>query len=150
MRISVGLLIMTRLNGELVAVLQRRGEFNHEIMGPESWPGACQITVHESLKGAESFEIGLNRGTYEEMGNETFLAVLKANTQLLSEVNLPDKQVKIFGVFLPPEFLKNVQLGPSSGGLRILQKSIQDFRLIPFLTPSLAYSARLSFFYYLN
>ncbi|GEM_PF-350157 len=172
-----GLLIMTELpNYGLVAVLQRRGEFNHEKMGPESFPGAMQLTVWGGVEESESMPGALFREIQEEMGVATLYKVCDRGGILLPEkyrhlIKNPnfrdrelgenfdtaveverdnpsedkletlreiyrfedEKNLKVaYAVKLPCEFLKNICLGPSSGGIRLLKEEeiekIQDLK----------------------
>jgi len=121
---------------ELVAVLQKRGEFNHEKMGPESWPGACQITVHGSLEEHESWSGAMFRESGEELGTAVwncFNGKLDSMAKLLSEKTSSEKEVRTFGIELPAGFLKRVRLNASTGGLHLLRKKqvSQICRLCP-------------------
>ena len=72
----VGLLVMTELpEMGLVAVLQRRGEFNHEKMGPETYPGAFQLTAWGGMKDEETPHEAMLREVEEELGEEVFVLV---------------------------------------------------------------------------
>ena len=68
MKRSVGLLVMTAINSHLVALLSRRGVWNYEKGGFESWPGAYQITAHGKAKGEEDVKTNLEREVGEELG----------------------------------------------------------------------------------
>mgnify|MGYP001560009719 FL=1 len=126
MKRSVGLLIMTRIKGELVAVLQRRGEFNHEKMEPETWPGACQITTHGQINECEDVWHALKRELGEELGERTkkFFDIASDHIEILNKIASGDKEVTTAGIFVADakELLETIQLNASSGGLRILQK----------------------------
>ncbi|MDD4289963.1 MAG: NUDIX domain-containing protein [Patescibacteria group bacterium] len=67
MKKSVGLIIYVFFNDVLHAILQKRGEFNVEKMKSETWPGACQVSVHGGLQNEENFEQALLREANEEM-----------------------------------------------------------------------------------
>lgn len=76
---SVGLLVITHVNSiGLVAVLQRRGEFNHETMAPETYSGACQLTAHGKVEVGEFFVDALLREVREELGLKFFDIVLRS------------------------------------------------------------------------
>jgi hypothetical protein len=74
---SFGLLLVISLDGKLMAILQRRGEFNHETMSPESWPGACQVTVHGKAIVGEELGTAIKRETIEEIGEPATEMLLK-------------------------------------------------------------------------
>lgn len=127
---SAGLVVLTNISsyGGLVAVLQVRGDFNHEKMAPESFPGACQITAHGKCEGGESVRDGLLREIREELGDE-FANLISVNFNERNELNrveTEDKLVVNYGVVLPPDFLKNLQLTASSGGIRFIREDQLD------------------------
>lgn len=124
---SAGLLVMTELPGiGLVATLQRRGEFNHEKMGAESYAGGCQLTAHGGMEDGESPFNTICREAAEELG-PVFAAQVEAllrlnDAQQLNHVDLDEKEVFSYGVKMTPNFLKTLQLGPSSGGIVLATK----------------------------
>jgi len=106
--------------GGRVAILQRRGPFNHEKMAPESFPGACQVTAHGKLEEGESFFQALYREIMEELG-EKFLRDVYIPTSKITEVpEVPSTKggVRTFAMLVDAncDILK-IQLNPSSGGL---------------------------------
>lgn len=114
---------------ELTAVLQRRGEFNHETLGPESWPGAHQLTVHGKIQTGESFADALHRETGEELG-ENFASgggkdwdELIRGIVTIEKINKPKKQIKHLAIEIPPDYLRDVCLNASSGGLKLLRQT---------------------------
>lgn len=132
-----------------VAVLQKRGEFNHEKMRSESYPGGCQLTVHGGLKPDESVVEGLLRESHEEMGhdfeqmlsrligNPDVFEVVMENTilngvALVNHAEDESSEIFNFAVRLPYRFLNDVRLGPSSGGICLVRqedvKGIVDLR----------------------
>ena len=128
---SVGLVITIEINGKVYAILQVRGTFNPEKMGPESWPGACQVTAHGGVETGEDTLSALMRELKEELGEiaarniTDYIAVQQvAQQQPLIEVARHDDDKKLaitFALHLPnPEFLKNVRLHAGSGGLRLI------------------------------
>lgn len=132
---SVGLVVLTDVPsmGGLVAVLQVRGEFNHEKMGPESYPRACQITVAGKCKEGEALLNGLLREAKEELGEKIAKLVeyrWHAGAILeLGRVETDEKLVVNFGVRVPCMDLfgcedtglpSSVQLHPSTGGVRLI------------------------------
>lgn len=126
MKQSVGLVVVTEVAGlGRVAVLQRRGEFNHETTKPESYPGGCQVTVHGGVEEMESFEQALLREAEEELG-EGFVRAWQASGQGMQEMNRLEedsRQVITYGVKLPAEVIWKIRLGPSSGGLVFLPEA---------------------------
>jgi hypothetical protein len=141
--ISVSLLIMTRLKitpdgpEELVAVLQKRGEFNHETMGPESWPGVCQLTVHGKVEHVESDKGALGRETQEELG-ANFVSdarvwdVIAADMTEIGRVEKPGKSIVHYATEVPAAKLASFRLNASSGGLRLVtQSDLRDIQPVP-------------------
>ena len=126
---SAGVLVMTEFPGMgLVAVLQRRGEFNHEKMGPESYPGGCQLTAHGGMEDSEAPFDTIFREALEEMGAPFGVAVGAAlsgslvNAPRLNYINTDEKEVYSYGQKMNPDFLKSIKLGPSSGGVVLVTK----------------------------
>ena len=128
---SVGLVVFTEVPElGLVAVLTRRGEWNTEKMAPESYSGACQVTVHGKVEGGESLEGARNRETAEEVGAPARNYILdlawgtppRAEFKELERLDTPEKLIVTWGIKLPCDFLKLIRLGPDSGGLRLLRK----------------------------
>lgn len=120
---AVGLVVLTRINGgPLKAVLQVRGKFNHEKMGPESFPGACQVTVHGGLEKDETFKDALLRETRQEVGNNANRLLEKniKNLREVARVETPKKLVVTYGAILPPDFLAKMKLNVSTGGIRLV------------------------------
>jgi hypothetical protein len=122
---SVGIIVITRIpNGELAAVLQRRGVFNFEKTKRESYPGCSQVTAHGGLKEGEGFYDGLIRESLEELGEE-FVQLAKNDTELFELVhdNDTEKEVITFGAFVAWERIKSIRLLPESGGIDIVPQS---------------------------
>lgn len=123
-KMSVGLVALTDIpNIGLVTILQKRGEFNHETMSPESYPGACQVTFHGE---AERFETPINtllREATEEMG-ERFKEILEyTNFIEIDRIESEEKLVVTYACKLPYDFLRNIRLNASSGGIRLLKEN---------------------------
>lgn len=119
---AVGIIIVTDNN---VAILQIRGSFNTEKMGPESWPGGCQVTAHGGCNPGESDEEALFREINEELGPEVATALkglmVDPFMKLIAQKEDDKKIVKTFALRVPTiDFLKRVRLHPSSGGLRLV------------------------------
>jgi 8-oxo-dGTP pyrophosphatase MutT (NUDIX family) len=135
----VGLLVMTEMpDGILYAVLQRRGEFNHEKMGPESFPGGCQVTAWGGMKEGETPAKAMLREVKEELGEMICRRIIRRfgflPSKLLEIYRFKDeKNLKVvYGVKLPCKLLEEIRLGPQSGGLRLLKEEeiplIQDLK----------------------
>ena len=138
---SVGLILIIDVPGYgRVAVLQKRGEFNHETMKPESWPGACQVTVHGGRNDGDSYPYGtLLRETGEEL-SEDFLDALyvycfgeevdldnppeldfKEITTEVAAVDTDTQEARTYAMYVSdPGVLKSIRLNASSGGLRLV------------------------------
>lgn len=140
------MLVMTEMpDGILYAVLQRRGEFNHEKMGPESFPGACQLTVWGGAEEGESPTDAINREVKEEVGLDLYGEIVDLADREFEGFDVSSKNggvefvhggkmVEIYrfedeknlkvasGIKLPCQFLKEIRLGPQSGGIRLLKK----------------------------
>lgn len=130
---SVGLIVTTEIDGELVAILQVRGTFNPEKMKPESWPGACQVTVHGGCNTGENESDALMRETDEELGNDAtdFIIPCLANAKIVFKAEDEKKAVTTTAMrVLNPDFLKAIRLHAGSGGIRLVSKDdlpkIQD------------------------
>lgn len=119
---SVGLVILTDVPamGGLCAVLQVRGEFNHEKLGPESYPGACQITVHGKCEEGEWLPTALMREIREELGPGIHNSIRQMSE--LNRVETEEKLVINYGCRLSAEIIKFIQLSASTGGIRLLRR----------------------------
>lgn len=130
---------MTRIGGELCAVLQRRGEFNPETDERESWANACQMTVHGGVEEGETINEALLRETTEEMGVFLKWKVLELDSKgCLRELQKLEEKERLtitFGMLLESSPLKNLRLQPGSGGIRIIKASqldsVEDVRTYP-------------------
>lgn len=143
METSVSLLVMTRLalapDGpkQLLAVLQRRGEFNHETLGKESWAGACQLTVHGQINPGETGETTLFREVQEELGQVFASAEFPVERNLddlvvIGGVKKTDKTIVHYAMEILPARLADIRLNASSGGLRLISKSdLPDVQGLP-------------------
>ena len=72
---SVGIILIGKTAGELMAILQVRGVWNQEKNAPESYAGACQVTVHGKLEEGEDFMQALWLEMTEELGAEVLPAI---------------------------------------------------------------------------
>jgi len=129
MKLSVGLVVMTLVpdesgRGVPAAVLQRRGMWNMEKNKPESYQGCCQVTAHGKLEGEEDPIRGIRREVCEELG-ERFLLFLDTAPKVVTLIDHKEdeKRVVTFGVFMNYNTLKEIRLGPDSGGLDIIKVS---------------------------
>ena len=128
-------------SGALVAILQVRSEWNAEKNSPESYPGACQVTVHGKLEEGEDFIQALLR----EIGEELDPAIVPIVDQLsktgklveLSSVHTPEKDVITYGAIVEENVLKILTDKPKSrsfGGFRMIRRNevegIIDIRTI--------------------
>lgn len=138
-KMSVGLIILTDVPSMgRVAILQRRGEFNHEKMGPESYPGGCRVTAHGKCEVGESFCKAIDREIVEELGLAAAGLIRhedallhddegKSIYQEIIKVEGEEKVVLTYGVVLPSKYLfGGIQLGPSSGGLVLVHEDQVD------------------------
>jgi len=122
---SVGLIVFTQLpnDEELSAILQIRGEFNHEKMRPESWPGLCQLTVHGRCEPGENARTALLREIKEELGLDGSMVCSIGSFSALAETEGSSNEVSNFAVNIAPNwFLKSFRLSLSSGGIRLVKK----------------------------
>ena len=122
---SVGLVVVMEIDGQRVAVLQRRGEFNHETMKPESYPGGCQVTAHGGVEETESFEQALLREVEEELGEDFVREWQSSGREIQELVRMEEtgRKVRTYGIKLPADIIGKIRLGPSSGGLVLLPES---------------------------
>jgi len=123
----------------LVAVLQRRGEFNHEKLEEilkggnddgfgESFPGGCNLTVWGGMKENETPMEAIIRETYEEMG-EDLGEMFDFNWHVAKEIYRfeDDKNLKIaFGLKVSCDILLDLHFNASSGGIHILTEDKVD------------------------
>jgi ADP-ribose pyrophosphatase YjhB (NUDIX family) len=125
---SVGLVVITVIDGQKVALLHKRGGFNPEKMKPETWPGASQVSCHGKLRDGEDFKQGLYREAEEELG-PLFVRKLEENEDqiiLIYEKHTQDKSVKTFAVFMEnPAFLKDIRLAGASGGILLADENTE-------------------------
>ena len=107
----------------LVAILQRRGKFNHEKMKPESFPGGCQLTVWGGAEEKETPARALWREIVEEAGWvwATDFRILKNSGK--RAVQLEDSlSVSVWGAYFPPESLETLRLNASTGGIVMVKE----------------------------
>ncbi len=123
---SVGLVVLTDLPERgRVAALQVRGEWNFEKMKPESWPGACQVTVHGKVEECDkNWEDALFREASEEMegGVSSAVYLARGNNYLrpISQEIEAGEEVRTYALLLNPKDFESVRLHVSSGGIRFV------------------------------
>ena len=119
---SIGLLIMTVIDGVIYAVLQRRGWFNFETSKPESWPNTYQPTMHGRINPNDRFDqVAIWREGFQELGPALTQAVMEHELHLLHTTNTETENIMTYGVLLPLEAIKTICLSPSTGGLRFIR-----------------------------
>lgn len=119
---KVGLLIVTRTKeGELVAVLQRRGPNNHEKdWERESFSGGCQLTAAGRVNENESPGYALLREIEEELGKDIQekIAVGFCNSSQCQRVFGDDTGEKYtIAMLVSRDVLDLIRWHPSTGGL---------------------------------
>ena len=132
---SVGIILLTEIQsmGGLVAILQIRGEFNHEKKGPESWPGGCQISAHGKVEDPNHSPWHLAQEMYrevgEELGDDFKEAIIHdplCRIQLLVHKDDEKEEVFTYGARISADQLGMVRLNASTGGLRLMNKEKLD------------------------
>ncbi len=122
---AVGLLMMTQNpeSGELIAVLQVRGDFNFEKNKPESFSGGYQLTVHGKREGGEESMETLAREMKEELKVDIAeIKKLKKGIKLLNREITEKGEIINYGVIVPESIIDSIELHPSSGGLKFTKK----------------------------
>ncbi|MDP2741212.1 MAG: NUDIX hydrolase [bacterium] len=124
---SVGLIVLTEIPGMgLCAVLRERGYFNFEKMQPESWPGACQVTVHGRIEGEESFHLAICREMKEELGEKFTHSSPRAVIYEALRFQKGNKEVVTFALKVDFALLKEIRLSPESGSILFLRQNEID------------------------
>jgi hypothetical protein len=126
MKRAAGLIVFTHLPGKgLVAILQKRGEFNDETMLPESFPGGCQLTVWGSVKDDEDYAAALNREIGEETGwvwLADFLIARNEGKAIHLEEPSSSGAASVWAAYFPAEKIKQLRLSAASGGIVLLEE----------------------------
>lgn len=107
---AVGLFVFTRIDGELVAICQRRGDYDYAKGQKETWAGLLQPTCHGKLREGESYEDALWREAEEELGDTFFLS----DENLMT---LVDGEIRTYGFMLQASVIGDMRLQPVTGGL---------------------------------
>ncbi len=130
---SVGIQLLAKSNDSLVAILQVRSKWNSEKNVVETWPGACQVTVHGKLEEGEDFMGALLREIEEELGDEvaTILRNLakEKSFEILINDDHPEKQVITYGVIVDESVLHILTSRAKSstfGGFKIIRREGVD------------------------
>jgi len=110
----------------LMAVLQKRGKYNFEERKRESWPGGCQVTTHGKLQEEEDFKTALFREAAEELGEAAARLIRERANELVEVFHLSEKgkEVVTFALQFDFSFVQQIRLGPSTGGLQLVEKNI--------------------------
>lgn len=127
MKKSVGcVVVVTTDEKKFVVALQRRGV-------QDSYPGACQVTVHGRVEESDGGEDGgfytaLIRESREELG-DVFTAKCQENYDLADLIDVSDdktekEEVKTYAAWLPYEFLDLIRLERTSGGIDLVPAEI--------------------------
>lgn len=145
---AAGIWLLTELPGQgLVALAQRRGTFNHEVLEDnnkpveditaddyvESRPGGLQPTAWGGLRKNETALGAVAREVKEELGKvlrewlEERLSNQETEIPLVYQQDNENKMVVTYAAKIPWQLIPEIQLGPSSGGLeRITPKDIDS------------------------
>jgi len=122
----VGLVILIKLppsTDRLAALLHVRGAFDYEKMQPETYPGACQISVFGEVNGGETIEKAVTRETEEELGFnlQNILLQYRCAVTKLTEQETADSIMVFFSTIISFNLFKEIRLPRSSGGLRLIE-----------------------------
>lgn len=127
MKRVAGLLVLSRDADGPFALLQRRGDWDYERNQRESFPGGCQATASGGMEpeDADAFD-AMSRETRQELGDAFADLVLAAPPAPLSTWSSEERKrhATFFVATVPEEWLPQIRLHPSSGGLvRIRQNT---------------------------
>ncbi len=127
---SVGIILLNKTADGLAAILQIRAKWNTEKNSSESWPGACQVTVHGKLEAGEDFMGALLREIKEELGEEILPAIRAlidaGKIKELIHKNTSEQEIVTYGAIIEEKFLKILMSKPknqSFGGFRIISRN---------------------------
>ena len=122
--------LLSKTKKGLVAILQVRSAWNSEKNAPESWPEACQVTVHGKLEEGEDFIQAIFREISEELGPEIvpFIRELFANGKFkeLIDLETPEGHIVTYGGIVTEKVCKVLlakQKDRSFGGFKIIRSN---------------------------
>ncbi|HTE48878.1 MAG TPA: hypothetical protein VK675_03165, partial [Candidatus Paceibacterota bacterium] len=127
---DVGAILMGKgRNGKLLAILQLRAGRNKKKGEPQTYPGACEISIHAKLKKGEDFFEGLKREVEEKFGKEMACIIQKMHdeNQLIELVN--DKQNITYGAVVGERIIRTLLIKPQSpefAGFRLIRHDEVD------------------------
>jgi hypothetical protein len=121
-----GIIIFThtfhKKEGELVALLHRRGRWNLETGRQELYPYGCEVSAHGKVLDEDEgdrFHAAM-REVERELG-PLFAKVIGVHINDISI--LCDSPTKItYGIILPPDVLKYIRLEASAGGMELISQ----------------------------
>jgi hypothetical protein len=115
---KVGILLVTRnKDGKLVAVLQRRGQYNHEKdWEPKSFPGGCQLTAAGRTNEGESPVGALFREIIEELGDRISVSMSFSYFQRKHICGDATGEKFTIAMLVPRQTLGDIRWHPSTGG----------------------------------
>ena len=121
MRFVAGLLVISRDELGIFALLQRRGEWDYEHNRWESYPSGCQVTCSGGVENEDEKDTRrtMLREADQELGPAFTQHILAAGPQHLMRVRTEsmNREADFYWVELAPEKLADIRLHPSSGGL---------------------------------
>ena len=136
MKKSVGIVIITHLGNDYLALLQKRASLNKEKGTAESYPGCLQVSCHGKLEEGEYFHQALIRELGEELGerfgSELCQSIICQDIpfQKIVDVEDEEKHVITFAAFVSGERLKMMELGEDVGSLVYIPEDEVD-QIIP-------------------
>ena len=108
--------------GELVALLHRRGRWNLETGKQELYPYCCEVSAHGKVLNEDDGDCfhAAMREAERELGPvfAKILGVLKDNVFVLC-----DSPTKVtYGIVVPPDTLRHIRLEASAGGMELVSR----------------------------
>jgi len=130
---KIALHVFVEIEGEMVAVCQRRGEYNFEELDRfgrvESWRNGLQPFVAGKMKQGETSHQTLTREIAEEAGYKFFNEIFP---YLENQAPLLIGPAAHWGIVIKPQEMQLVAWHSSSGGARIIRRDevngIQDLK----------------------
>ncbi len=119
---AAGLIIFTKIPHKgLVAILNRRGEFDYEKFKPEKYQNLYEVTAGGGIDSGEHLIEGLLREVEEELGTAAAKLVKHYAAQFHTVAYTTDhKAVYTYAVFIPHFPLTLLKPHRSSAGIRIV------------------------------